>query len=323
MSAPDTIESIPIAEFIDRILELYRPPLRAKATYTRMRQVLGIVGAMGVETTADLNTSFVARFVAARAAKGEHPNTTVSLLSSLRAACGLAADEGWIRRSPFARRRHWVQAVSRKPPTHHTRAELARVLDLARREIGEAGGWEQWRSRRLYALLATVAFTGVRKNEALHLRTEDVDLDRRLMMIVARTGHRLKTAASAAPVPLAAPLAAILADWMTHIATPGWLFPTMTNGRPWTGGVQGTKPLDQLQALGERAGVKGLGFLSLRHSWATLAQHWGFSALEIQRVLRHTNTRTQLHYLHPDADGLRGMADRIDFGPPPLGAEPQ
>lgn len=321
MSTVDTFDPIPVAEFIDRILELYRPPLRAKATYTRMRQVLGIVGAMGVETTADLNTSFVARFVAARAAKGEHPNTTASLLSSLRAACGLASDEGWIRRSPFARRRRWVQAVTPRPPVYHGRQEIARALDLARCEIGEASGWEQWKARRLYALLATVAFSGMRKNEALHLRTEDVDQDRRLLMIVARKGHRLKTAASGQPVPLAVPLAAILADWIQFI-NPGWLFPTMTRAdRPWTGGVQGTKPLDQLQALGRRAGVEGLGFLSLRHSWATLAQHWGFSSLEIARVLRHTSTRTQAHYLHPDADGLRRMADRIDFGPP--GAGPQ
>src|SRR5207249_6905366 len=130
-----------------------------------MAQVLKIVGEMGVVTTADLNTSLIARFIAGRPAT-ESPNTTIGLVSALRAACNFAAVEGYVRVSPFLFRRRWVRRVTPKPPQFHTLEQMARVLDLARREIGEASRWDQWKARRLYALVTTVAFTGMRKNES-------------------------------------------------------------------------------------------------------------------------------------------------------------
>jgi integrase len=58
--------------------------------------------------------------------------------------------------------------------------------------------------------LASVwAYAGLRRTEALRLRVEDVDLDRRLLW-VRGNGRRLKTRASAAPVPICSALAGTL-----------------------------------------------------------------------------------------------------------------
>jgi integrase len=290
-----------------------------------MRQVLGILEAMGVQGTDELTTAFIARFIAGRPA-GEHPNTTFTLMTYLRAACNLAAAEGWVRVSPFAVRRRWLRRITPAAPKHHGREEIARVLDRARREIGETTGWEQWRARRTYALAATVAFTGLRRNEALHLHTEDT-----------HRGHRPGQPDAADPLAGRQPVE----DRGVGPAGPDPGRPGRhprglagVHQQPGVGLPDGRcqEPLDQRRAGDQapgpaqgprppgRAGVEGFTFQSLRHSWATHAEFWGLPDAMIQRVLRHTNTRTQHHYRHADAANLRAKVGRIDFGPPPPAA---
>lgn len=343
-------EPIPYAEFKARVLELYEPPLRARATYRSMAQALELLGGLGVASTAELTTATIARFVQSR--EGEHPNTTYGHLARIRAACNIAAAEGWARVSPFAVRRRWVRKVTPKAPKVHSRAELARVLELAARDVLRKTGWAQWRARRLHALVATVAYTGIRKNEALHLRVEDVDFESCLLLLVARRDGLLKTDAAAQPVPMPDALAEVLAGWLPHVAefpagaavesdrdypaagaVPGnplagppdyvrlhatrdlgWLFGNAYRTGPWIGGGKGYKPCQRLKGLGKRAGVPGLTFQSLRHSWATHAEYFGLTDAQIQRVMRHTNTRTQWHYRHAEAANLRAVVGGIRFG---------
>ena len=130
-----TFAPIPMAEFRERVLVLYRPPLRSRTTFLSMRRTFDLLeGIGGVETTADLTTAAVARFVASRAGR-ENPNTTRTHLRKLSAACGIAHAEGWIRVNPFKVRRGWVRGVTPKAPRVHSREELARVLALAAAEV--------------------------------------------------------------------------------------------------------------------------------------------------------------------------------------------
>lgn len=338
---------IPFDSFTLEVLAMYAPPLRAQSTRNKMRWALRIAaGLLGPKaTTADLTPGFVAAVVTARP-PAESPNSTLSLLSSLRAACNYAVVRGYLRVTPFAARKRWVRPAPPGPPKYHTRAEIAAVLALLRREAEERPGWAQWRARRLYALAATLAYTGMRRNEALYLHAADAVLDSRMLLIVARKGSALKTLGSAQPVPIAEPLAPILADWLAHrLDAPGladgvpaavaarpvdpscpWLFPNLSRMGPWTSGGPGQKPLDRLKAAGVRAGVAGFTALSLRHSFASHAEYWGLSPAEIQRVLRHTNLRTQWHYRHADAANMRSAVRNVGFdagpGEPPPAAAP-
>lgn len=323
---------IPWDRFRAEVLALYEPPLRARATYTSMRHMLDVVsGLVGPEaTTSTLSPSLIARLIATRP-HGQSAYTTASLLSYLRAACGYAYSQQYIFANPFAFRKKWIRTPAPADrQRHHSLEDIARVIDLAREDVSRKlpGSWSQWRARRLLALVSVVAYTGLRRNEALHLRTEDIDLHGRMLLILPRAGSRLKTEGSAQPVPIPDALGHVLAEWIPHLALPeghpddpevftprdnpsgrrdtGWLFPNAYRTGPWVGGSQGHKPLDQFKRLGKRAGVEGFTFLSLRHSWATHAESkWGFSEAFIQRVLRHTNRRTQRHYRHADPENLK------------------
>jgi integrase len=307
---------IPFAAFSAELMKLYEPPLRAKSTCRGMRHMLAAVaeelGEAG--TTAGLTPDLVGRLVAARTHLS--PHSVKGLLRCLKTACNYALQMGYLRSTPFAFRKQWVRTPEPSVREHHSREEIARVLDLMARDVTRKDGWAQWRARRLHALAATVAFTGMRRMEALYLKVEDVLLDERMILIVSRPDNRLKTPNSAQPVPIPDALHKILNVWLPDTGCE-WAFPNVYRTAPWTGGSPGYKPLDRMKRLGKRAGVAGFTFMSLRHSWATHAEYWGLSEAMIQRVLRHTSPQTQRHYRHADATNMRAALGDIDFGPAP------
>lgn len=83
---------------------------------------------------------------------------------------------------------------------------------------------------------------------------------------------------------------------------------------PWLDGGIGLKPTDQVKALGRRAGVEGFTPLSIRHTFATLAEGWGWGDAMIQRFLRHTTPFTQRGYRHTHLAQMADAAERIRFG---------
>jgi len=135
---------------------------------------------------------------------------------------------------------------------------------------------------------------------AVSRRIEDVHLSQGIVDISAR--HRLKTEASAAPVPVCPELAEVLAGWLPR-AGPTWLFAGIKQLGPWTGGASGDRACDRLKAVGEELGVDGLTINSLRHTFATWSRRrWGLSGIQLRDVLRHTTEHTQDHYVHGELD---------------------
>ena len=288
---------IPFHRLVQAVLSLYEPPLRARATYLKMRAALAEFGSLpGVHSSADLDTAHVAEFAARR--MESNINTTISLLRCLRTASHFSVAEGWSERPP-----QWRRLMPRPGPRvtvrHYTHDQVAALLEhLAALAV-------DWRGRRLHALAATIAYTGLRKMEALSLQVEDVSLSGSILAIVAR--RRLKTVGSAAPVP-------ILARWLPE-AGPVWVFPGVERTGPWTGGSPGYRPIDRLRQAGEAVGIVGLTFHSLRHTLAKLmVGQFGLSVDQARSVLRHTTERTTELYLHrDDPDQLGRIGGRISF----------
>jgi len=323
------MKAIPFDQFRAELLRLYGPPHRAPATRSKLKHVLDLVAALEVKTTADLTPALVARFIEARP-PGQSPRTLQSLLVVLRGVCNQATVNGYLRLSPFASKSvaRWLGRIG--PPTerkHYSRDEIRRVLTLMAADVESTAGWSQWRSRRLQALTATVAYTGLRRTEALFLHAADINLEARFIALTdrGRAGEkRLKTEGSEQPVPIPDAPAPILADWLSHrLDAPvdfpvpldcPWLFPTLNRRSNWTGGPPGTKPLDRLRDVAKRAGVEGMNFLSLRHSWATHAEFHGYGPALIQRVLRHTTEQTAAKwYRHADLPNLVERCAGFDF----------
>jgi len=253
-----------------------------------MRRVLFLVADLGVKSTAGLTTELAARFVAERA-RIVNTNTIRGDLSYLSAACSFAVEEGWLDHPPRFKRVR-PRPVRSKIPKCHSIEDVSRVLEyLGKRTM-------DWEGHRLYALAASVAYTGLRRDEALTLRLDDLNLPASLLIVSDR--HRRKTEKSAAVVPIPPELGVILGDWLPRCGSE-WLFPGVRRQGPWTGGKCGERACDRVRQAGQKVGVAGFTLLSLRHSFATHARRqWGLSAIELADVLRHTSPATQQWYVH-------------------------
>lgn len=302
------LQTLPWAEFARRTVALYASPARSPGTGKKMEYVLRLAAGLGATRPEDLTTELAARFAAARS-RAVAVATLRGELSYLKAAANYAVEEGWLPRAPRWRR-VWPRPAAPTRPTAFPIEDVARVL--AHLEAG-AGSWT---GHRLYALAELVACTGVRKMEALRLRVEDISPADRIFRVVSRPGNRLKTVASERVVPICPELAGVLGGWLPALAGvggaaggPAWAFPGVRGRGPWTGGPNGGRATDRLRAAAEEAGVHGLTFQSLRHTFATCARRrWGISGLQLRDILGHAAAETQEHYVHGEPDVSRMVA---------------
>jgi integrase len=322
--APITVIAHPWPQFRRELETLYAPA--AKATRSKLRQVLSILEGLGVATVADIGPELVHRFVASRP-PGQSPHTLKSLLSVLRAIASHAEEMGYLAASPFRLRRMKISRLVRVGPPAGKRfyaaAEVRRVLDFLAREIELKEGWARWRARRLYALTATVAYCGTRAREAQRSHVADYDLVNRVFSIKPHDG-RLKTAASEAPIAIPPALVPILEAWLEHrldhpegMTLPAevpWMFPGALRKSPWVHAASGHKPVDKLKAVAARAGVPGMTFQALRRSWCTRAEGLGIPQSMITRQARHADeSTTRRYYQQRDIDALRAAVDGFTY----------
>lgn len=300
------MEPISFSDLSSRVLQLYSPPLRAKASFNGMSLALREFAKLTAATTsADLNTVNVARYVHAR--DGLNVNTTLSRLRCLRTASLASAAEGWIDRPPQWSRL-MPRAVAPLSKRHLDHDQVVRLLDHLDRSVND------WISHRLYVMTALVVYTGLRSREASGLQLSDVKMAQGVLYVVGR--RRLKTVSAEAPVPIADELAAVLARWLPE-GGPLWLFPGVRGKGPWEGGAPGYRSADRLKAAAKAAGIgNNVTWHTLRHTLGKLyVGHFGGTADQARTLLRHSDVRTtEEYYLHRDDLAiLRSIGKRISF----------
>jgi integrase len=319
------VRPIPWAEFTAEFLLEYKPPLAARKTQMKMRHIVKAIGALGVETTADLTPDMLTRFVASRP-PGQSAYTLRGLLMAAKVACNYAEAHRYLVLSPFRVRP--IHRLVRVPPLtgqrSNSREEVRRILDLMAADVAAARGWEAFRCRRLLALTSLVAYTGARAGEALNSWVTDLDIPNRIFHVRPHgAGARLKTAGAEAPIGMPPALCEILEAWLKHRldAPPGfampdcpWLIPSVRRVGPWRQSSPFHRPVDKLQAVARRAGVAYTSYQVLRRSWATIAVGLGVPLPVVSRQLRHSSTQvTAAFYLSRDLAAVRDATANFEF----------
>lgn len=164
--------------------------------------------------------------------------------------------------------------------------------------------------------------TGARAMEVQAALAADFDLRGLVFLVRPNERRRLKTRKSRREVVLPVELVPILDRWLPEGGS-RWAFPGARRKSPWVGGSPGRKPLDELKAAGERCGVKGLTFQSLRHSYVTHSQGpWRVPDLLTQQLCGHTRRETTEGYRGFDrANAIEAVAGiSLGLAPPPPSA---
>jgi integrase len=145
------------------------------------------------------------------------------------------------------------------------------------------------------AAIRLLLFTGCRLREVLHLKWEQVDLERGLLFLAdSKTGKKT--------VILNAPALTVLAGLgrIGSYVVPGDNpeKPRADLKRPW-------------EAVAKRARLYGVRLHDLRHTYASFGAGGGLGLPIIGKLLGHTQASTTQRYAHLDADPLRRASEHI------------
>ncbi len=172
------------------------------------------------------------------------------------------------------------------------------------------GGDQPKRRWRIgYVVLATLRYSGLRRNEIAMLRHDQVDFAARRISLVGK-GDKARI------VPTAPPLVPILEGYLStlrpDVTKSGFFFVSPSSqGGGTNAGRYGPMSVSVLvRAAGTGTGVAGRHFPHRwRHSYATSLLRRGVDIHVVQRLLGHSNIATTTRYLHlSDAD----LTDAVD-----------
>jgi integrase/recombinase XerD len=153
-------------------------------------------------------------------------------------------------------------------------------------------------SLRERAMIATLAYAGLRNKELCRLRIRDVDLGGQTLHIEATKTQKDRYAH------IAAPCVSLLAEYLRERrGRPGdFLFVCLRSGRPYA--QQNLRKT--IRTAAQRAGItKRVYPHLLRHSLATNLLHRGAHLLAIKEQLGHAFVETTMIYVHSNPDHTR------------------
>ena len=150
------------------------------------------------------------------------------------------------------------------------------------------------------AMLALYYGCGLRKQEGLSLNTEDVQLEKELLLVRKGQAHKARY------IPLSKQNLKYLSEYLLYgrpYLNPG------KNEKAFLVGVTGKRYTDafgRLQKLRHRAGInKPIGVHTLRHSIATHLLQSGMQLEHIQRFLGHSSLESTQIYTHIVAENQK------------------
>jgi integrase len=218
---------MPIDRFAEEVDRQYVDEKSTPTTRRRARRIFRMLKeGCGVRTTADLNDEAVERFQALLGA-GFVPATRSGHLRWLKALCYRAFEMGCLSSMPafpiIPSSSHFPRTTKSVPTP--SPEEMKRYLEYLR---GKAE--EDWSGHRTFALVATLAYAGLKRTEAFRLRVSDIDLERGTIFVGTRTGGRQSRFKP--EVRMATEIKLILKEWLPKCGCE-WVFPGLRRRGPW------------------------------------------------------------------------------------------
>ena len=207
-------------------------------------------------------------------------------------------DNDWILSNPVAKIR--PQKVTPPVVKHLSSEEAQQLLSYLRNTSGKVP---------YYEIIATILYTGMRVNEAVHLTKQDVLLGKNLIVIQQKVlMGELWTPKTKSRrfVPIPAVLRPVIEK---QLKTKGELLFANTKNRL----IRDRVILERVKKSCVKAGLKVVHVHSLRHSFCSVSSEKGIPEIFIQAVLGHKSADMTARYRHLRPEFLGEQFKTFDY----------
>lgn len=272
-------ESPTVSDVCDRFIEEHA---KGKKPQT-LKQYKGLVNnhvkpAMGSRKIASVTDEEVERLI--RSVGADHPIAANRLRAVLRKMFVMCEGKWKLRPKGSNPCSHIERYTEIKRHRDLDAAELARLAKVF--SDAENGKGRKGESPRAIAALRLLMFTGCRKSEILHLRWNEVDLEKGILRLTdSKTGQKEVHLNQAAKDVIEA---------QGKVDGNPYVFPGLVPGKP-------IRDLGHLwERLRKRADIGDMRMHDLRHHFASTAAGQGFSLPMIGALLGHKDSATTARY---------------------------
>lgn len=208
-------------------------------------------------------------------------NTANHIITNIKTWLNFAIRRRYISENPLKHLKKYK--LPENPPRFLTKEEINRILLAAKDTM-------------LYPLIATALYTGMRQKELFTLEWQDIDFNRNLITIYNKDDFTTKSK-KFRTIPLHQKLKVILEPYR---AQNGRCFDTTNQRRIFN-------------RIIKKAGLKGIGWHSLRHSCASHLAMQGVDLPTIAQILGHSQISTTMVYTHLTKDHAKAAIERLNF----------
>jgi excisionase family DNA binding protein len=151
----------------------------------------------------------------------------------------------------------------------------------------------------LRTIVLTAIHTGMRRAEVLNLRWEDVNLEKKEIKVRKTKSGSIRT------IPINETLYSMLSRLKKKKGSSGYLFNNPRTGEPFKDVKKAFK------GACERAGIEGLRFHDLRHTFATRLVENGADLITVKDLLGHFSVRITERYTHSNKNMKRQAVESL------------
>lgn len=262
----------------------YAESNKSPKTVEREQQALqGIIRVLGDIPISEITPARIEEYKAARLTAAAPPTISIEV-RVLNTSLNQAVEMGWLKASPSSRFKQ-IRLPESEPPEWLDESQIVQLL---------ATDDNMFRVFMLFLL-----HTGCRRNEALGVMWDDVDLNKRQVVIRGHVGKMGKRRS----IPVHDALCAVLST-----------LPGPKNGRlfPMYGSNQVSM---KFRRWARNVGMpKGISLHSLRATFACHLIKNGVDIYTVSRLLGHSSVKiTEKHYLALDPEHVKSAVNQLNY----------
>jgi len=279
-------------------------PLLSKNSLIHIRSALTpFVEMCGDVPAIKVNADLISEFTAYLKKKDLRPITINSYLIALGTFLNWLVEQGLIDKRPKIKKVKYTK----KFPVIYTRPELKALEGLILQKIKDGGRYQR-RWSLVYRFFMIARFTGARVGELVHLRWEQIDLEKRIITIKETENQQIKGGVERG-IPINSDFYQYLKNLRRQSET--YYLPDQHNNPFWSDTDPITRTFKRLiKEMGIQKQISPIH--AFRYTFATELLSKGVPLVKVQKILGHKKIETTMIYLNADEVGTKEAVEMLD-----------